>query len=208
MARLSPYGTLAVRIYRRLIDPLLRPLRPKIAQLCCDLGAHEVLDIASATGAQCRALGRAGIEATGLDRSEPMIDIATRIGGRGVRYVQGSAYDLPFEDDSFDASLLLLALHEHTPEERTMMVREALRVVSPGGVVVIAEYSQPASPALHLPWQVIRWIESIAGGGHRAGFVEFVAHGGLDGLLSQHGLHAVFRIPSHFGTIGIAVVHA
>jgi len=33
----------------------------------------KILDIASATGAQCRMLGRAGIEATGLDLSEPMI---------------------------------------------------------------------------------------------------------------------------------------
>jgi len=199
------YGSLAVRIYRALIDPLLWPLRPRIVRLCRALGAGDVLDIASATGAQSRALGRAGIRATGLDLSPEMVEIARRIGGRNVRHVHGSAYALPFDDASFDVSLLALALHEHTEDERTIMLAEALRVLRPSGRVIVADYAEPRRPGVHLPWRVIRGIEALAGPEHHSGFVDFVATGGLDGLLDRHGLEAKRRERSHFGAVRIVV---
>ena len=206
MARKTRYGSLAVRTYRTLIDPLLWPLRPKIVRICRELGAREVLDVASATGAQCRTLGRSGIRATGLDLSEAMVAAASRRGGANTDYVLGLAYELPFADDSFDACLLILALHEHTEEERSAMLGEALRVTRPGGAVVLAEYTEPSRPRLHVPWQVIRLVEGTAGEEHASGFRDFVARGCLDGLIEEHGLEAIRRVPSHFGTIGIAVV--
>ena len=206
MAWKTRYGSLAVRVYRALIDPLLGPLRPKIVRICRDLDAREVLDIASATGAQCRRLGRAGIRATGVDLSADMIAIARQIGGQDVRHVHGSAYELPFADDAFDASLLLLALHEHTEDERALMIREALRVLRPSAALIVADYTEPHRARLHVPWQVIRLIEGTAGEEHSAGFDDFVARGGLDGLVERHGLRVLTRASSHFGTIGIAVV--
>ena len=195
-----------MRVYRALIDPLLRPLRPRIVRLCQELDPHHVLDIATATGAQCRMLGRAGIRATGLDLSEAMIAEAIRRGGPNTDYVAGSAYELPFDDDAFDAALLLLALHEHTEDERSQMLREAERVVRPGGALLIAEFAEPARSRGHLPWQVIRFIESTAGPEHAAGFRDFVAGGCLDGLLERHAMAAERHVRSHFGAIDIAVV--
>ena len=129
MAETTPYDASAARIYRTLFDPLIRPLRPKIVRLCRELGAREVLDIASATGAQCRALARADLCATGVDLSEAMIVVARQSSGRNVRYIVASAYALPFADASFDVCLLSLALHEHREEERRTMLEEALRVL-------------------------------------------------------------------------------
>ena len=206
MAWKTRYGSLAVRSYRALIDPLLRPLRSRIVRICLGCGARDVLDIASATGAQCRSLGRAGIQATGLDLAEAMIAAAKLRGGANAKYVLGSAYELPFSDGSFDASLLLLALHEHPEDERSLMVREALRVLRPDGTLVLADYTKPTHPTLHIPWQLIRLIESAAGAEHSAGFRDFVAHGCLEGLIERHGLAVVSKSRSHFGTIGIAVV--
>jgi len=198
------YGAGAVRVYRALIDPLLRTLRPKIVHLCREAGAARVLDIATATGDQCRRLGRVGIQATGLDLSEEMVSTARRIDGRNVRYVRGSACALPFDPASFDAALLILALHEHSEEERTAMLREAARVVGPDGALIVADFQPPRHPTFHVPWQVIRSIESVAGQEHRTGFHDFVARGGLDGLIERHELAVIQRVPSHFGTIGIA----
>jgi ubiquinone/menaquinone biosynthesis C-methylase UbiE len=199
------YGSLAVRIYRALVDPLLRSLRPKIVRICRELGARNVLDIATATGAQCRALGRAGIHATGLDLAEAMIAAAQRRGGANTQYVRGSAYELPFPDGSFDASLLLLALHEHPEDERLLMIREAIRVLRPGGALILADYAKPTHLRLHIPWQLIRLIESVAGPEHSAGFRDFVTHGCLNGLIERRGLAPAREGSSHFGTIGIAV---
>jgi SAM-dependent methyltransferase len=205
MDEVNRYRAAAVRLYPVLIDPLLRPLRPRIVSLCRELEVRSVLDIASATGEQCRLLARAGFDVTGLDLSPGMVAHARNRGG-GPQYVEGSAYSLPFEDGSFDAVLLLLALHEHTEPERDAMAHEALRVTTRDGWMIIADYTRPTRPSIHLPWAAIRAIETIAGEEHRAGFRDFVRRGALGGLLDRHGLVAERSIRSHFGTIGIAVV--
>ena len=199
------YGNGAVLNYRVLIDPMIHPLRPKIVEICRDLGVRDVLDIASGTGTQCRMLGRIGMQATGVDLAEAMIDASRRRGGRNTDYVLGSACKLPFSDDSFDACLFLLALHEHPESERSVMIEEALRVLRPDGHLVIADFVQPARSQLHFPWHVIRFIEHTAGEEHHAGFLDYVGRGCLNGLLRRHDLTARHKEPSHFGTIGIAI---
>ncbi|GAF99271.1 unnamed protein product, partial [marine sediment metagenome] len=131
---------------------------------------NNVLDIGTATGAQCRTLGAAGIRAVGLDLSEAMIATARNCRAKNVEYVVGSAYELPFEDAAFDAALLSLSLHEHSEEERTRMLMEALRVIRSNGYLMLAEYSKPAKTLIHLPWRIIQFIENLAGPEHRAGF--------------------------------------
>jgi len=204
--RTQRYGKLSSTIYRWLIDPLLCPLRPRIARLCSKHAMNNVLDIGTATGAQCRTLGAAGIHAVGLDLSEAMVAAARKRRGTNVEYVVGSAYKLPFADTDFDAALLSLALHEHSEEERTRMLMEALRVIRPGGFLLLAEYSKPAKARIHMPWRIIQLIENLAGPEHRAGFHQFIATDGLRGLLQRHDLQPIETVHSHFHTLTIAVV--
>lgn len=204
--RTQRYGSLSSKIYRWLIDPLLARLRPKIARLCIKYGVNNMLDIATATGAQCRTLDAVGIRSVGLDLSETMIAAAKAWSSKDIEYVVGSAYELPFVDASFHAVLLSLALHEHSEEERTRMLTEAMRVLEPDGHLIIAEYSEPARTCLHIPWFVIRLIENLAGSEHKAGFHRFMATGGLRGLLRRHGLQPIELEYSHFHTLTIAVV--
>lgn len=204
MAFRKRYARFAVAIYQVLIDPLISPLRPRVVRLCRALEVSDALDIASGTGAQCRALSRAGIPATGVDSSDDMIRAAIRRGLRGVRYTEGSAYDLPFEASSFDACLLILALHEHSPSDRIRMLTEAVRVAR--RYVIIADYEEPARSRTNLAWQVIRLVEETAGCEHREGFKEYVAGGSLDGFLDRQRLSVVREDASHFGTIRLAAV--
>lgn len=200
------YRNISSIIYRWLIDPLLWSLRPKIANLCSKHGIGNVLDIGSATGAQCRALGDAGISAVGLDLSEAMIAAAGKRPARNVEYVVGSAFELPFADATFDAALLSLALHEHSEGERTTMLMEAMRVIKTNGYLMVAEYSKPSSTLIHIPWYLIKLIENLAGFEHRAGFRQFIATGGLPGLLQRHGLDPMEVVCSHSTTLAIAII--
>jgi len=199
------YGERAAKSYRGLIDPALATLRPRVVRVCQSLGIHDVLDIACATGAQCRALGKAGFQVTGLDLSEAMIDAAKKAGGRNVRYVQGSAYELPFVSASFDAAILSLALHEHTESERRLMIDEAVRILRPEGHLILADYAKPQPTPIHLPWQIICAVEYIAGPEHNAGFRDYVRRGSLRGLIDRLGMEAVVLGRSHFRAIEIAV---
>jgi SAM-dependent methyltransferase len=200
------YGPTAVRIYQMLFDPLISPLRPRVTRLCRSLGVESVLDIACGTGAQCRALARTGIRATGLDLSSEMIRRAGRYKTPGTEYVEGSAYRLPFDHDSFDACLLLLALHEHTELERSEMLSEALRVAR--SHVLVADYEQPAQTWIHPAWQGIRLVETLAGPEHREGFGQFVRDGSLTGFLARHGYWARVAARSHLRTIVLTSISA
>jgi len=196
------YGRGAVRTYCGLIDPLLRPIRGRIVKLCTSLGGQSALDIASGTGAQCRWLGRAGIHATGIDLAQAMVDAAAAIGGQNTTFIQGSALDLPFEDESFDLCLLVLALHEHSEGERSTMLREAKRVLRVSGHLVIADYQEPNRlRRLHPAWQAIRAIEYSAGDEHRNGFRDYVSRGSLRGLAARYALEPIASVQSHFRAI-------
>lgn len=199
------YGRGAARFYGLGIDPILRPLRPRIAALLGDRRPYTVLDVACATGAQVRWLARRGFSVVGVDLSPAMIQTAARR-APSVPFVCSSALALPFPDASFDAVVLSLALHEHPEVERQAIAREAVRVIRREGRLVLADFCEPPRPRTHLPWHVIRAIEHTAGPEHRAGFVDYVAQGSLRGLLARLGLEPMRSQPSHFGCIEIVAV--
>src|SRR5437016_1793026 len=65
--------------------------------------SDTVLDVATGTGAVARELlRRHGSTVVGLDQSPEMLAEARRRCGERVRFVEGSAERLPFEDASFD----------------------------------------------------------------------------------------------------------
>ncbi|HUF93641.1 MAG TPA: class I SAM-dependent methyltransferase [Candidatus Limnocylindria bacterium] len=78
----------------------------------------------------------------GVDPSRGMLGEQRRKGA-AVRLVQGRAEALPFETARFDALTMGFALR-HVPD-LGVTFREYLRVLKPGGRVVILEVSRPSS---------------------------------------------------------------
>jgi demethylmenaquinone methyltransferase / 2-methoxy-6-polyprenyl-1,4-benzoquinol methylase len=101
----------------------------------------EVLDVATGTGAVAGRLLQRGCSVTGLDQSPGMLRVArARLGDR-VRFVEGRAESLPFEDASFDA-LTFTYLLRYVPDPSTTL-RELARVVRPGGTIAGLEFALP-----------------------------------------------------------------
>jgi ubiquinone/menaquinone biosynthesis C-methylase UbiE len=61
----------------------------------------------------------------------------------GVNLVQGDSAALDFESGSYDRALLFFLLHEQPEDVRRKTIAEALRVVRPGGTLVIVDYHRP-----------------------------------------------------------------
>jgi ubiquinone/menaquinone biosynthesis C-methylase UbiE len=65
---------------------------------------------------------------------------------------RGDSTSLPYGNASYDQVLLFFLLHEQPAHVRTATLAEALRVVKPGGKVVIVDYHRPSR------WHPMRWL--------------------------------------------------
>lgn len=97
----------------------------------------RVLEIGAGTGRIALPLRGAGVDVVGLDLSLPMLERFAAKAVGAVPLVVGDATRLPFRDGSFGAAYAVHVLH--LIAEWTTAVRELVRVVEPGGVVLVSQ---------------------------------------------------------------------
>lgn len=124
---------------RRLVIP---PLRTHLKML---ERAH-ILELGCGPGSTTSALARSFPKAkiTALDLSAPYIKVAQQrlMNFPRVDCVQGDAANLSFKDATFDAVTSVFMFHELPQEVRLNILRESMRVLKPGGTLVIADSIQ------------------------------------------------------------------
>ena len=73
----------------------------------------------------------------------PLANLARKLAATApVRLMTRDAADLALPDASYDRVLLFFLLHEMPEEVRRRTLSEALRVVRPGGTVVVVDYAR------------------------------------------------------------------
>ncbi|MEK5357938.1 class I SAM-dependent methyltransferase [Paenibacillus sp. FSL L8-0709] len=103
----------------------------------------RVLDVSSGRGTQAIFYAENyGVQVTGIDISEKMIQSATNSAQRSdkadrISFRLGDSQALPFSDNSFDAVINECAVG--IPDDSQQVLNEMVRVVKPGGRVVIHE---------------------------------------------------------------------
>lgn len=113
--------------------------------------AGPVLDLACGTGILSSMLRDAGMEpAAGLDLTLDYMRLASRrMGAAGPLFAQGTAEVLPYRDGAFGAVVSsYLAKYVDVP----MLVGECWRVLRPGGVMVMHDFTCPSSSAMRALW--------------------------------------------------------
>lgn len=104
------------------------------------VSGRDVVDVGCGGGALVRALAARGARVTGIEISESQLAAAVREDdGSGARYAVGTAERLPLATDSADLVVFMRTLHHVPPDRMPDALREAARVLRPGGVAYIAE---------------------------------------------------------------------
>jgi demethylmenaquinone methyltransferase/2-methoxy-6-polyprenyl-1,4-benzoquinol methylase len=133
-------------IWRKKAVACLRPLAPK-----------QILDVATGTGdLALEALSLNPDKVIGVDISEGMLELGRKkVTARGldarVQLLSGDSEALPFADGAFDAVTVAFGVRNFEDLHRGLC--EMRRVLRPGGMMVVLEFSRPtAFPIKQLYW--------------------------------------------------------
>ena len=101
---------------------------------------ERILDLAAGTGTSSVPFSKAGAVVVPTDFSLGMLEVGKRR-QPFLPFVAGDGMNLPFRDEAFDAATISFGLRNIN--DRMAGLRELLRVVRPGGRLVVCEFSSP-----------------------------------------------------------------
>jgi ubiquinone/menaquinone biosynthesis C-methylase UbiE len=113
----------------------------------------EVLDVGCGTGTLAIAAARAapGVSVTGLDADPAILARARKkAAGAGLQiaFDEAMSTELPYPDASFDLVLSTLFFHHLPDEGKRQTAAELVRVLRPGGRVVVGDLGRPHDPVM------------------------------------------------------------
>jgi len=118
------------RSWRSLSEMLLQLMPPL-----------DIADLGAGEGGLSQLLARRARSVIAVDNSQKMVDfgsdLARRNGTNNIEYRVGDLEALPIDDGSVDLAILSQALHHATHPDRA--VREAARILRPGGRIAILD---------------------------------------------------------------------
>ena len=118
-------------------QPVIVELRRTIAERLDLRPADALLDVGCGTGTALFELAARVARAVGVDLSEEMLEVARSRARPGVELLRSDAAALPFDDGTFDA-YRAERIYQHL-EDPHAALREARRVLKPGGRLVVAD---------------------------------------------------------------------
>lgn len=110
----------------------------RVAELAGAAPGRSVLDVGTGTGNLALELVSRGALVTAVEPSAAMRQQA-RQKLRDVSVLEGQFLDLPLAGGSFDAAVSSYAFHHLTDDAKVEGAREMLRILKPGGVIVLGD---------------------------------------------------------------------
>jgi ubiquinone/menaquinone biosynthesis C-methylase UbiE len=178
--------------------------RPAVVAAVDPRPGMRILDLGCGPGTLCRLLARACPEATvvGVEPDPVMLARARRAAAdaTGLCFVRADATALPATaplDRVFDVGVSTLMFHHLAPDDKRAALGEAVRLLAPGGRLVVADWGPPATVAGHAAFAVTRLFDgrTVTRAHADGGFVAMLREAGVADL-AERG-----RWPTAVGTL-------
>lgn len=184
----------------RFYDPFVRrfmreeAFRDRLVERARLAPGQRFLDVGCGTGTLAVLVKQRhpGVEVHAVDGDPEVLDLARAKADRAgadVRFDRALAGRLPYEDGSFDRVATSLVFHHLLTEDKRQAAREILRVLRPGGALLLADFGPPRRAPERLAARVLRRFENAADN----------LEGRLPALLAEAGFADVREI-DHFQT--------
>ena len=111
-------------------------------RLCRDVGLSSVVEVGCGAGRDGKVLAASGLAYKGVDLSEASVDLCRAL---GLETVAGSAKDLPYADDEFDAGWSMSTLMHLPGDGMEVALTELHRVIRRGGVLELGVWGADES---------------------------------------------------------------
>ncbi len=167
-------ATGAENYQRWFVPAIATPVSDALLEAAGLRAGERVLDVACGTGVIARLaaelVGPTG-SVTGVDVAADMIDVAKSVpipAGSPIEWQAGDAASLTFADGSFDAALCQMGLMFMA--DRLAVLREMVRVTTPGGRVVVSTPGTIQRPFVLMERAITEHINPELGGFVRAVF--------------------------------------
>lgn len=217
-AAIAPSYDLNNRLHSLGLDQLWRRRAVKLARL---KAGDRVVDVACGTGDLTlqfeRGLERLGCDPTksqvlGVDFTYEMLPIAMRkAAGRGssALYVNGDAQGLPLADGCCDVVSIAFGIRNVQEPQRAM--REFVRILRPGGRVIVLEFSLPENRVLRGMYNLYfrkilpksaTWISGDRSGAYKylpESVNTFIGREQMMAIMREAGLSEVRQMAMTFG---------
>jgi demethylmenaquinone methyltransferase/2-methoxy-6-polyprenyl-1,4-benzoquinol methylase len=120
--------------------------RKQVAKLVNPQSGQSILDLAAGTGSSSAAFAKAGVKVFAADFSNGMLEEGRKRHPE-IEFVFADATNLPFQEAEFDTVTISFGLRN--VENTELALAEMLRVLKPGGKLVVCEFSTIPNKFLH-----------------------------------------------------------
>lgn len=139
-------------------------VKPELIGQACIQVSNKVLDLGCGTGTLTLLAKKSQpfAEVTGIDIDPQVLGIAKAKAAQiclDIQFDIGTAYNLPYPDNSFDRVISSLVLHHLTRENKIRALREVHRVLKTNGELHVADIGKPQNLLMRLPSAIMRRLE-------------------------------------------------
>lgn len=175
-------------IYDKYVEPFNVVVRQIALKMYLPQEGMRILDVGCGTGTNLDLYQKSKCDVFGIDLSPAMVSVARNKMGERADIRIGDAAEMPYPDGYFDLVTSMLTLHEMDDHIHPKVMSETARVLKRNGRILLIDF-HPGPIRFPKGWLtkgIILFFEVSAGREHFKNYRNFLANGGLPGLISEN----------------------